>query len=81
MSSENAFSASSSGGGKPLAFAASPSGPSDDKTSGNEEIPQLPAPDPDKDIPSIQLGETIKFDEIGPVIINTDGTSRRIDNW
>ncbi|CAM9299904.1 unnamed protein product [Choristocarpus tenellus] len=27
------------------------------------------------------LGETMRFDEIGPVITNTDGTVRRIANW
>lgn len=81
--SENAASAGASStttGGKGLAFAAAPQ---DDTTSSNsqEEIPQLPASDPnDKDIPSIKLGETIKFDEMGPVIINLDGTTRRIDN-
>lgn len=74
---ENGAAASSSSGGKPLAFAAS----SPDGIS-NEEVPQLPASDIDnKDIPTIKLGETIKFDEMGPVIINLDGTTRQIDNW
>lgn len=80
--SENTASVgASSTSGKALAFAAAPT---DDKTSSNsqEEVPQLPASDPnDKDIPSIKLGETIKFDEMGPIIINLDGTTRRIDNW
>lgn len=82
--SENTASAgasSATAGGKPLAFAAAPQ---DDNTSSNsqEQVPQLAASDPNnKDIPSIKLGETIKFDEMGPVIINTDGTTRRIDNW
>ena len=30
---------------------------------------------------SISLGESIKFEELGPIIINTDGTTRRIENW
>lgn len=46
-----------------------------------KEIPQLPEADPDSDIPSIKLGETISFEEMGPVIINSDGTTRRIENW
>ena len=25
--------------------------------------------------------ETIKFDEMGPIIINADGTTRQIANW
>ena len=35
----------------------------------------------DPSIPRIQLGDTISFEEMGPVIINADGTTRRIDNW
>ena len=35
----------------------------------------------DPSIPRIQLGETISFDHMGPVIINSDGTTRTIDNW
>lgn len=30
---------------------------------------------------SINLGETISFAELGPIILNSDGTTRRIDNW
>ncbi len=45
------------------------------------DVPLLPASDPDSDLPKIKLGETIKFEEMGPVIINADGTTRRIDNW
>ena len=29
----------------------------------------------------IFLTESIRFEEMGPVIINADGTTRRIDNW
>eukprot|EP01035_Chromulina_nebulosa_P034473 gene34473-46258_t len=29
----------------------------------------------------IKLGEAIKFEELGPIIINPDGTTRRITNW
>jgi hypothetical protein len=71
------------------AFAAAPTtGPSPQQSSEfNEEdqtaaaVPQLRAADPDSKLPSIQLGETIRFEEMGPVIINTDGTTRRISNW
>jgi len=45
------------------------------------DVPQLPPPDPDSNLPSIRLGETIRLEEIGPIILNTDGTTRRIDNW
>ena len=57
-------------------------GASNGSSSGGE-IPQLPPPDPNssKDVPTIQLGETIRFEEWGPVILQTDGSMRRIDNW
>ena len=29
----------------------------------------------------ITLGETISLEELGPIIINADGTTRRITNW
>ena len=51
-------------------------------TENSNEVPQLPASDPNnKDIPTIRLGETISFEEFGPVILNTDGSTRRIANW
>jgi hypothetical protein len=59
------------------------------ETTGNDsggkggELPRLPPPDPnsDKDIPTIKLGETIRFEEFGPIILNADGSTRRIENW
>ncbi|KAL3794271.1 hypothetical protein HJC23_012396 [Cyclotella cryptica] len=54
-------------------------------TSGDEESGTpllLPACDnDDPSIPKIRLGDTIAFEEMGPVIINPDCTTRRIDNW
>mmetsp|Transcript_15648 Transcript_15648/g.43355 ORF Transcript_15648/g.43355 Transcript_15648/m.43355 type:complete len:127 (+) Transcript_15648:109-489(+) len=52
-------------------------------SSNNEvgNVPQLPPPDPDSNLPSIRLGESIRFEEFGPIILNTDGTTRRIANW
>eukprot|EP00814_Leptocylindrus_danicus_P021168 CAMPEP_0116027408 /NCGR_PEP_ID=MMETSP0321-20121206/14626_1 /TAXON_ID=163516 /ORGANISM="Leptocylindrus danicus var. danicus, Strain B650" /LENGTH=129 /DNA_ID=CAMNT_0003500787 /DNA_START=56 /DNA_END=445 /DNA_ORIENTATION=+ len=44
-------------------------------------IPQLPESSGEKNIPVLKLGETMKFEHLGPVIINADGTTRRIDNW
>jgi hypothetical protein len=54
-------------------------------TTGKSEggdLPKLPPPDPDaKNIPTFKLGETIRFEEWGPVILNSDGSMRRIENW
>jgi len=32
-------------------------------------------------VPTLKLGESLTFEALGPMIINTDGTSRRISNW
>jgi hypothetical protein len=37
------------------------------------EVPRLKASDPDSNLPSIKLGETIRLVEMGPIIINIDG--------
>ena len=48
----------------------------------NPDVPLLGEGDPnDTSIPRIKLGETIRFEEMGPIILNTDGTTRRIANW
>lgn len=47
----------------------------------NDDIPRLPEPDPDSNLPRIKLGETISFEEMGPIILNVDGSTRRIENW
>lgn len=46
-----------------------------------QEILALPSSVSSDGIRQIALGETLKFDELGPIIINTDGTTRRITNW
>lgn len=50
----------------------------------SEEIPALPSPADYSEGPTrvLQLGgDAIKMDDLGPIIINTDGTTRRIANW
>ena len=51
------------------------------KSETSNEIPQLPPPDPNSNLPTIKLGETITFEEWGPIILNTDGSTRKIANW
>jgi hypothetical protein len=73
------------------AFASGSGSGNDDLASSENEvleaevtdtgIPLLPASDSNEEIPSIKLGETIRFEEMGPIIINLDGTTRRIENW
>jgi hypothetical protein len=50
-------------------------------SSEGNDLPRLPPPKPGSNLPTIRLGETISFEEMGPIILNTDGTTRRIENW
>jgi hypothetical protein len=48
----------------------------------NSELLQLPPSDPNNsNVQTLQFGQAMKLDHLGPIIINTDGTTRRIDNW
>ncbi|KAL7510927.1 hypothetical protein ACHAXN_007845 [Cyclotella atomus] len=51
------------------------------KDEQTEEILALPESSGDPDIPVLNLGDTMSFEAMGPVIINADGSTRRIDNW
>eukprot|EP00550_Attheya_septentrionalis_P003595 CAMPEP_0198301226 /NCGR_PEP_ID=MMETSP1449-20131203/50782_1 /TAXON_ID=420275 /ORGANISM="Attheya septentrionalis, Strain CCMP2084" /LENGTH=125 /DNA_ID=CAMNT_0044003245 /DNA_START=143 /DNA_END=520 /DNA_ORIENTATION=- len=79
-----------------LAFAASSVSPGDESTpnvNANADadaakettemggIPLLPESSGDKNLRSIKLGESIAMEGMGPIIINTDGTTRSIANW
>jgi hypothetical protein len=52
----------------------------------DQEVLQLPPVDPNAapdDMPTLDLasGGSIKLESLGPIILNTDGTTRRISNW
>ncbi len=47
----------------------------------NKDIPLLPPTVEGSQVRQLVLGETMKMDELGPIIINSDGTTRRIANW
>lgn len=50
--------------------------------SGVDEILQLPASLPgNEDVQTLKMGESIKLDHLGPIILNSDGTTRQISNW
>jgi len=75
---------SSPSSSKGLAFAVSASdGPTANVNEADvqNEIPLLPPSDPNSDLPSLKLGESMSLEEMGPIIINVDGSTRRIDNW
>lgn len=73
------MSSDTSGSRDSTAFVA----PNPSSTAGEDEdaVPRLPEADPDSNLPRIKLGETISFEEMGPVILNADGSTRRIANW
>ena len=52
----------------------------DGMSNPNDEVHLLPPPSNDNDpsIPTIKLGETIRFEQYGPIILNSDGTTRRM---
>mmetsp|Transcript_50865 Transcript_50865/g.58803 ORF Transcript_50865/g.58803 Transcript_50865/m.58803 type:complete len:118 (+) Transcript_50865:43-396(+) len=50
-------------------------------SSKSADIPLLQAANPNEKLPTIKLGESIRFEEWGPIILNSDGTTRRITNW
>ncbi|KAI0060161.1 hypothetical protein BV25DRAFT_1807934 [Artomyces pyxidatus] len=45
----------------------------------------LPAPSPEGGIPKLNVGASdgasIKYDDLGPMVVNSDGTLSRITNW
>jgi predicted Fe-S protein YdhL (DUF1289 family) len=48
----------------------------------HEETLALPGPlDLNDESFKLKLGETKSMDELGPIIVNKDGTLRRISNW
>ena len=45
-------------------------------------ILSLPPPESEDEVKKLEVGgSAIKLDALGPVIVNTDGTMRRIENW
>ncbi|KAG8776425.1 hypothetical protein FRB91_001193 [Serendipita sp. 411] len=50
--------------------------------SEHKERLELPAPeDARDDKPTLELDSTMKMDNLGPMIVNSDGTLSRISNW
>ena len=82
--SAQSFAATGGGGnsGNPPPSSADESAELCEEHIPNDAVPQLPAGDPnDTTVRVLKVGETMRFEEVGPVIINADGTTRRINNW
>jgi len=57
-----------------------------DETKGEPQDPTHPRavhalPSGDGDATPIELGKSVQLDKLGPIIVNSDGTTRRIKNW
>lgn len=60
-------------------------GSSEAKDTNKTPLP-LPAPehaaaDQGDGVTSLRVGESVKLDAMGPLVVNTDGTMGRIGNW
>ena len=65
-------------------------GEGNDSSKPKAEEPPLALPPTDPNVAvggggeeprTLRVGETLDFEELGPIIINSDGTTRRIANW
>mmetsp|Transcript_23852 Transcript_23852/g.27485 ORF Transcript_23852/g.27485 Transcript_23852/m.27485 type:complete len:123 (+) Transcript_23852:90-458(+) len=53
-------------------------------SSGDKSLPVLLPSDPNNKSPRTKInvgGKAVNLDALGPVILNKDGTTRKIDNW
>lgn len=54
----------------------------DNNVMNSSEVLLLPPPiEEDPSEKTMKLGEKLSMEHLGPIIINTDGSLRRIDNW
>ncbi|KAK0478729.1 hypothetical protein IW261DRAFT_1337004, partial [Armillaria novae-zelandiae] len=42
---------------------------------------RLPAPSDKSDVTQVGFGSTVKLDDLGPMVVNSDGTLSRVANW
>ena len=66
---------------QPVMMTSENSNINDNDGQQEQEILALPSSVSSDGVRQFALGETLKLDELGPIIINTDGTTRRITNW
>ena len=73
---------SSSGGGSMSSSSSSNIPPSSSSSEEKNSLLQLPPSlNENHEVPVLKMGEVYSLDYLGPIIINKDGTTRRIDNW
>ncbi|KAG8997984.1 hypothetical protein FRB90_012400 [Tulasnella sp. 427] len=54
---------------------------SPDQPTSNGQQPLLPGPDEISSDEAVLLSEEAQLERLGPIIVNSDGTLSRIDNW
>ncbi|WFC97262.1 hypothetical protein MBRA1_003929 [Malassezia brasiliensis] len=59
-----------------------PTDPPRNDAQDTHDAPAAPLALPStSDAPSVGLGEQVKLDKLGPVVVNSDGTLARLPNW
>lgn len=61
-----------------------PSSTSTDSNESPKPVLGLPSPDDVQNAPQLDIsgeGSTIRFDHLGPIVVNQDGSLSRISNW
>jgi hypothetical protein len=51
------------------------------RLDSDSEVPLLPSADGLIGVKTLAVGDTLRLDELGPIILNEDGTISRISNW
>ncbi|KAM0427003.1 hypothetical protein ACHAPT_007901 [Fusarium lateritium] len=63
---------------------------SSESTTPQENKKQLPAPPPEQDtaaagrgdgVTALRVGESVRLDALGPLVVNADGSMGRVGNW
>ena len=50
-------------------------------SESSESSSTLPSNSSNGTTTTLKVGDAVQLDELGPIIINTDGTTTRISNW
>ncbi|KAF8300419.1 hypothetical protein DL93DRAFT_2090986 [Clavulina sp. PMI_390] len=66
-----------------MSSATAPENDKIDENTPKEPAALIEGPTPSTDAPKLDVnsGDAIKFDSLGPLVVNSDGTLSRIANW
>jgi hypothetical protein len=52
-----------------------------EESAMEESLSTIPSNNSNDNTTTLKVGDAVQLDELGPIIINTDGTTTRISNW